>query len=245
MKAMDSHSSLNSLPVKNADDRSGGCNRVRSAFSGYLDGAISGREMQSVASHLEQCGACTEEFETLRGMQRALASMGSCKAPADLGLRLRLAMSHEAARRQGRSRPDWENLVRPMVLQVSAGLAGTIVVVGSIVMMIGAVAAPEAVLANDEPLGALTTPHYLYSAPGMEPMLPAEDTADTPIVIRAQVNAEGQVYDYTILSGPSDPETQAAIADELMLQVYAPARVFGEPVRGQVLITFAGVSVRG
>jgi hypothetical protein len=79
----------------------------------------------------------------------------------------------------------------------------------------------------------------------MEPMLPAEDTADTPIVIRAQVNAEGQVYDYTILSGPSDPETQAAIADELMLQVYAPARVFGEPVRGQVLITFAGVSVRG
>jgi len=30
-----------------------------------------------------------------------------------------------------------------------------------------------------------------------------------------------------------------------MLQVYEPARMFGEPVRGQVLVTFSGVQVKG
>jgi hypothetical protein len=222
------------------------CNTTRNAFSGYLDGAVGGREMIAIAAHLESCEPCAEEFATWRGVQQALGQMGRLQAPDDLGLKLRLAISHESARRQGRWRDElsmrWENLVRPMVLQVSAGLAGTIVLIGSIAMMIGVVAAPEAVLANDEPLGALTAPHFLYSSAPAGPILAADDT---PIVIQASVNADGRVYDYTIVSGPRDQATEAQVRDELMLQVYAPARVFGEAVRGHVLITFSGVSVKG
>lgn len=223
-----------------------GCEPVRGLFSGYLDGAISGREMQAVASHLEQCAGCTRDFDAWRGMQQTLAAMGPLKAPADLGLKLRLAVSHEAARREGRAlnslKMRWENLIRPMVLQVSAGFAGAVVLIGTIALMIGAVAAPEAVLANDEPLGALTQPHFLYDVAQTGPVTTPEDA---PVVIEARVNEEGRVYDYTIVSGPHDAATQAAIRDELLLEVYAPARVFGEPVRGQVLITFAGITVKG
>jgi hypothetical protein len=97
-------------------------------------------------------------------------------------------------------------------------------------------------MANDEPLGALSSPHYLYSASHLGPAI---TTGDATIVIQAQINPAGEVYDYTIVSGPTDEETQAQVRNQLLLQVYEPARVFGEPVRGQVLITFSGVSVRG
>ena len=221
------------------------CKEIRRSFSGYLDGAISGVEMQTVAGHLDSCGECRQEFDDWRGMQRVLETVGTLKSPSDLGLKLRLAISHEGARRQGHWYDGlslkWDNLLRPALLQLSAGLASALVLIGSLAMLVGVVAAPQAVLANDEPLGALTAPHYLYSAARLEPVTPEDST----IVIQASVSATGKVYDYTVLSGPMDPATSAQVRDQLMLQVYEPARVFGEPVRGQVLITFSGVSVHG
>ena len=230
-----------SMPANSA-----GCTLIRESFSAYLDGAISGREMQAVAAHLEQCTSCHAEFAEWRTMQHALASVGPVKVPSDLGLKLRLAISHETARRQHRWRDTfsvrWDNLLRPALLQLSAGLVGTVVLIGSIAMVLGVVAAPQAVLANDEPLGAMSAPHFLYSASHLQPVVTPQDTT---IVVQADVNSVGQVYDYSIVSGPTDPATQAQVRDQLLLEVYEPARVFGEAVRGQVLITFSGVSVRG
>jgi anti-sigma factor RsiW len=220
------------------------CLQVQEMFSAYLDGAINGREMQAVSTHLEQCEGCKTEFEAWRGVQQMLGSVGQLKAPDDLGLRLRLAISRENSLRQGHwwdvITMRWENLLRPALLQASAGFAGTIVLVGSLAMLIGVVAAPQAVMANDEPLGALTSPHYLYSAAHLQPVVTPEDST---IVIEADVNAAGQVYDYHILSGPTDPSTVSQVRDQLMVQVYEPARAFGEPVKGRVLITFSGMSV--
>jgi anti-sigma factor RsiW len=222
------------------------CSQVQEMFSGYLDGAITGREMQALSAHLEACDDCGREFLAWRGVQQALGAVGPVKAPADLGLRLRLAISHENARRQGHwwdaIATRWDNMLRPALVQASAGLAGTLVLVGGIAMLIGVVAVPQPVMANDEPLGALTSPHYLYSSAPMEPVVPS---ADATIVIQAEINSAGRVYDYKVLSGPPDQATQTQILDQLVLQVYEPARAFGEPVKGQVLITFSGVSVRG
>lgn len=221
------------------------CERIRTSFSGYLDGTISGREMQVVADHMAGCDACGQEFVEWRGVQRALAQVGTLKPPVDLGLRLRLAVSHEAARKQGKwwdgISLKWDNLLRPALVQVGAGLASALVLIGSLVMLVSVVATPQAVLANDEPLGALTMPHYLYSVARLAPVT----AGDATIVIQAQVSETGKVYDYTILSGATDEATAVEIRDLLMVQVYEPARVFGEPVRGQVLITFSGVSVQG
>ncbi len=222
------------------------CSRAGQLFSGYLDGDISGREMHAMAAHLEGCARCGTEFATWRGMQRTLAAAGPVKPPEDLGLRLRLAISKESARRRGHwwdpISVRWTNLVRPMVLQLSAGLAGALLLIGSIGGLVGVVAAPpQSVQANDEPLGALTAPHYLYSMVSSQPVVTGEDAT---LVIQADINEKGQVYDYHIVSGPSDVATLAQIRDQLLVQVYEPAEAFGLPVRGQVLITFSGVSVR-
>lgn len=222
------------------------CRKVQSSFSAYLDGAVSGRQMQRIASHLEGCSGCNREFSALRAIQRSLASFGPAKAPADLGLRLRLAISHEQARRTSNWRDSlslkWENTVRPMLLQVSAGFVGAVLLVGSIGLLLGMVAAPEPVMANDEPLGAMTAPHFLYSTTSPEDIVSDQNSL---IVVEAFINADGRVYDYNIVSGPEDQAVRNQIANHLLMSIYQPASVFGVPVRSQVVLTFSGISVHG
>jgi hypothetical protein len=222
------------------------CQKYQSSFSAYLDGAVSGKQMQRIAQHLEACAGCAHEFTALRAMQQSLAALGPAKAPADLGLRLRLAISHEQARRKSNRLETlslkWENAIRPLLVQVSAGFAGTVLLIGGIGLLLGMVAAPEPVMANDEPLAGMTVPHYLYSPVGPRAIVTDHDSV---IVVEAYVNSEGRVYDYQIVSGPDDPAVHDQIVDQLMMSVYEPASVFGTPVRGRVVLTFSGISVHG
>jgi hypothetical protein len=222
------------------------CTKYRSSFSAYLDGAVSGKQMQRIAQHLDTCSACAREFAALRTMQQSLATLGPAKAPIDLGLRLRLAISHEQARKKSSWLETlslkWDNAIRPMLVQVSAGFAGTVLLIGSIGLLLGMVAAPEPVMANDEPLAGMTVPHYLYSPVSPRAIVTDHDSV---IVVEAFVNSVGRVYDYKIVSGPDDPAVHGQIVDQLMMSVYEPASVFGTPVRGRVILTFSGVSVRG
>jgi hypothetical protein len=202
--------------------------------------------MYAINAHLESCAPCNQEFSSWRQMQYALTSLRAPKVPADLSLKLRVAVSQLKAKQErgwtDRFAVQWENAIRPVLIQASAGFAGTIVLVGSMVLLLGMVAAPEAVMAHDVPLGEMTSPRYLYSAASERPIVTGQDTT---IVIDASINARGQVYDYKIVSGPESEEVRHQVAEQLMLSVFEPARVFGAPVRGRVIITFAGISVRG
>jgi anti-sigma factor RsiW len=222
------------------------CQKCQSSFSTYLDGAVSGQRMQQIARHLESCPGCAREFAAMRAMQQSLAALGPAKAPPDLGLRLRLAISHEEARRKSSWLDTlslkWDNAIRPMLVQVSAGFAGAVVLIGGIGLLLGMVAAPEPVMANDEPLGAMTSPHFLYSTVRPQAIITDHDSV---IVVEAYVNAQGRVYDYNIVSGPDDPAVHSQVVDQLLTSVYEPASVFGAPVRGRVVLTFSGISVHG
>ncbi|MEI9978187.1 MAG: zf-HC2 domain-containing protein [Edaphobacter sp.] len=222
------------------------CRKHQSSFSAYLDGAVTGRQMQRIAEHLEACSECAGEFAALRNMQRSLAALGPAKAPADLGLKLRLAISHEQARRRSNWRDTlslkWQNSVRPMLVQVSAGFAGAVILIGGIGLLLGMVAVPEPVMANDEPLGAMTAPHYLYSTASPADVISDHDSL---IVVEAFINDQGRVYDYNIISGPEDQSTRNQLADQLLMSVYQPASVFGAPIRGRVVVTFSSISVHG
>jgi hypothetical protein len=68
---------------------------------------------------------------------------------------------------------------------------------------------------------------------------------DNPVVVQAFVNGEGRVYDYTIVSGNADSKTRSQVEDTLLFSVFAPAQVFGQPVRGTVILSFAEVAVHG
>jgi len=232
------------------------CKAIRASFSDYLDGALSGLQMQQIARHMEGfadeagcktagCEACARELAAWRATQEALCALGPAKAPDNLALRLRLAISHECARRSSRLVDRlslaWENAVRPMLLQVTGGLVGSVVLMGCVVLL-SAVAAPQEVQANDEPLGALTAPHFLYST-GSPAAIVTEN--DTGIIVEASVDTHGRVYDYTIVAGPQDQSVRTQVANQLLGSVFQPASAYGIPVRGRVVVTFAGISVHG
>ena len=222
------------------------CAGVQAAFSEYLDGAVSGVEMQEIAQHLGTCSQCARDFEVARTLQQTLATLSPVRPPIDLSQRLRVAISQERTRSwsavRDRMQMRWENGIRPLVLQAAAGLAGALVLLGGIVFLLGSIAAPGPVMANDEPLGALTSPHYRYSI--VEPR-PIRTAHDETIVVEAKVNDQGRVYDYRIVAGPRDPEVDIQVVDQLLASVFEPARVFGGPVRSRVVMTFDGISVKG
>ena len=233
------------------------CRAIRASFSDYLDGTISGVRMQQIARHIEgfddDCGVrttgcedCARELAAWRATQEALCALGPAKAPADLGLRLRVALSHEQARHRSRLLDrlslTWENAVRPMLLQVTGGVVGSVALVGGVALLLGAVAAPQSVQANDEPLGALTAPHYLYSTASTGAIVTGSETT---IIVEASVDNLGRVYDYTIVAGPRDEAIRAQVVNQLLSSVFQPASAFGVPVRGRVVLTFDGISVHG
>jgi hypothetical protein len=225
-----------------------GCNAMQTKFTEYLDGCLSGREMQRVAAHVESCKECAGDWKSLEQMQSLLASLGPVPEPENLLLRIRVAISHERARRR---KPvfqtlnlAWRNTVGPFLLQAAAGFASAVLLLGTVIVLAGMITQPENALATpDEPLGAATAPRFLYlsSEVGGNPI---GDVTD-PVVIEAYVNGEGQVYDYHIVSGPTDKATRAQVENMLLWSRFEPARRFGQPVPGLAVLSFSGVSVRG
>jgi hypothetical protein len=220
------------------------CLNIRSSFSAYLDGAVTGREMARIAAHLDTCGDCATEFHGWQQMQRALAELGPAQLPADLHSTLRHALAAERQRETHLTfvrhmALAWQRWLAPMALRATAGLAATAFIVGGLSYLFG----PSiAVQANDERQAHLAQPHYLYS---QVPPQPLDAYQNVPIIIDAKVDARGRVYDYTIVEGPADSATRSVIVDNLLASVFRPATVFGVPVPGHILMTYSGVSVHG
>lgn len=238
------------------------CKSIRERFSAYLDGALTGVAMQQTAAHLDACDDCAREFASWRTMQAMLAKVGRAKAPANLALRLRVALSQEQARTPQRSlarwQVRWQNTMAPFLLRASAGFASAVLLLGTAAVLVGAFASPPPVEARDASADAATSPRFLYSllssstpetdqTQGVKPHTGARAVVEhaNSVVVEAYVNSEGRVYDYRIISGPDNPVSRAQVENLLLFSVFEPARVFGEPVRGVAVMSFSGVSVKG
>jgi anti-sigma factor RsiW len=224
------------------------CNEVRNGLTDYLDGRLSGREMQEVDAHFQECRDCAREWKSLRGLQASLAGLGPAPEPPDLPLRIRVAVSQERAHSRRSIFTAWElawkNTVGPFLFQAGAGFASAVLLLGTIVVLVTVLAQPEAAQATpDEPLGDATAPHLLYfsNAQGNN----EAGAISSPVTVEAYVNGEGQVYDYRIVSGPTDAVTRSQVENLLLFSRFEPARFFGQPVRGLAVLSFSGISVRG
>jgi predicted anti-sigma-YlaC factor YlaD len=63
----------------------------------HLDGALELSQSRTVDDHLNQCSKCRLEFSGLDQTRNMLAVLGRKAGPADLALRLRVAISREAS----------------------------------------------------------------------------------------------------------------------------------------------------
>lgn len=180
----------------------------------------------------------------------ALRMLAPLAAPAELQLRLRLAISHEQVRRErrlaGRIAHRWhllrENTLRGVAVQGAVAAVAFVLLLGAAARL-GAFTPGQTVEANDIPLIGFSTPHYLYSSSGLHQPIVSADEA--PVVVEARVNAAGRVYDYRVLSGTLDATGVRALRERMLSGVFTPARILGEPVRGRVVLTFADIEVHG
>ncbi len=220
------------------------CAAVQSEFSDYLDGAVSGVEMAAISGHLRDCDDCAKDFDVWRQVQRSLGELGPKAPPARFQVRLRAAIAAE--RERGAHLPlvqraalAWKTSLAPLALRLSGGFVATVLLAGALCWVFGA---PIAVLANDDGLANLVAPRYMYSQVPPEPI---RTQRDVPIVVDAMVDSSGRVYRYTILQGPKDDDVKVRVESNLLSSVFTPATVFGVPVRGHVVMTYTGISVRG
>jgi Putative zinc-finger len=208
------------------------CIEVRSLFSSYLDGVVSGKQMRSIADHLALCPSCSLEYDAARRTQALVASIGKRRAPSDMALRLRLAIQHERARKSG-TLPGFlirlEHAFNSFMLPATAGLVSAVIIFG---LLIGLFAAPQLNAQNDVST-SLYLPPRLTSAPyGLIGV-------NEPVVLEAYVSSEGRVEDYRVISGPKESHSlRVQLDNALIFATFEPARAFGMPSSGRVVITF-------
>ena len=221
------------------------CPEAKHLFSPYLDGAVTGTEMLALQDHLSGCPACHREYHALRRTQQLLVNLGRPKAPADLGLRLRLAISREAATvRRGRFeglRVRIDNAIEAFMVPATAGFLTAFVLFGIAMMYF---VAPSSLKAdNDVPLVMVNSgPELQPSSFGMT----MNTIDDDSLVIEAYVDANGRVQDYRILS---DSETSSQVLPEvkrmLIFTTFRPALSMGRPTPSRAVLSFSKISVRG
>lgn len=221
------------------------CPKAKRLFSPYLDGAVTGTEMLGLQQHLSNCEACSHEYEALRRTQQLLANVGRPKAPADLGLKLRLAISREVepakrARFEG-LRVRMENALQAFMVPATAGFLSALIIFG--IAMVYFVAPSTLQAGSDVPLVMVNTaPELQQSAFGM-----TLDTIEADsLVIEAYVDANGRVQDYRILSDTEkSKEVLPQVKRMLIFTTFRPALSMGRPTASRAVLSFSKISVRG
>jgi|SRR5208283_1613683 len=222
------------------------CAEAERLFSPYLDGVVTGMEMQALCRHLDQCPACNREYNSLRQTQQLLANLGRPQVPADLGLKLRLAISREAAETQRPYeglRVRLENTVNAFMVPATAGLACALLIFGLVTAIL---AMPGQLQANnrveDVPLMLNTGPELQQSVFGTT--LSSMNTDS--LVIEAYVDSHGRVDDYRILSDPGESqELLPQVKRMLIFTTFRPAMSMGHPISSRAVLSFSRISVRG
>jgi hypothetical protein len=219
------------------------CAQAKSLFSPYLDGAVSGAQMHVLAQHLESCAACNREYVLLQQSQQLLAKVGRRRAPADLALNLRLAISREAAQKRG---SYWqglhvrlENALNAFVVPATAGLVAAVAIFA---FLIGSLALPLQADNDDVPLMLNTAPQLQQAAFGTS----LDSISDDSLVIEAYVDSNGRVQDYRILSdSKGTKELLPRVKNMLIFTTFQPATSMGRPTPGRAVLSFSKISVKG
>jgi hypothetical protein len=218
------------------------CSQAKLLFSPYLDGVISGVQMHQLSQHLGDCSECQKDYRQLSQTQKLLSTIGRKKAPEDVSLKLRLAISREIARTR---QPIFEalqmrftNTVRGFMVPATAGL---VLAVAVFVVLMGSFAAPLQASKNDVML-MNTAPEFQQAAFGMN----TDSINSDSLVIEALIGPTGRVDDYRILSDPNgSQDLPTDVKNMLIFTTFRPATFLGRPTAGRAVLSFSKINVRG
>ncbi|MGA8153531.1 MAG: zf-HC2 domain-containing protein [Terriglobales bacterium] len=219
------------------------CSQAKSLFSPYLDGVLTGAQMIALGQHLDTCNGCHGQYTSLRETQQMVAAVGRRKAPHDLPLKLRLAISREVAQSSHAYFDGWrirvEHIIDAFMVPATAGLASAVVMFG---FLMGVLALPLQAGRPDVPLMLNTAPQLEQSAFGSALSSMKGDS----LVIEAYIDSNGRMEDYRVLSNPEEPkDLPPQVKNMLIFTTFRPATFMGRPTAGKAVLSFSKVSVKG
>jgi hypothetical protein len=233
------------------------CWSVQQRVSAYLDDAVSAEERRLLKRHLFGCRECALESERYSRLRENLRSLPKRTPPPELTTRLRVVASRVRMESFGgasswnRWRNRWSNrvelwlrnLMQPLAVPAVGGLCSAVFLFSTLVPMFKS-AFTMGVFPGDVPTMLATQPTLKYTAPIAY--------ADGDAVVDLQLDDQGRIVDYSIVSAPGQQsETlRRSIENSLLFTEFWPATTFGRGVAGTVRISFRSsrssrIDVRG
>jgi Putative zinc-finger len=210
------------------------CSEIRGLFSDYIDGVCLPEKTHAVRYHLAHCVACVNDLARYEALHSELRQLSRQRVSPELALRLRVQVSQELHRNFfQRVLVRLENIFRPVLFP---SVAGSLVALICIVLMLGA-GAPQASNIPDVPF---VTPPRIQVLPQVNLGAGAQ-----PLVLVTNVNAQGRVTSYKIISGQQTPGLINRLDQMMYYSLFEPATSFGRPTSGQVVLSFRTITVRG
>jgi hypothetical protein len=226
------------------------CVSVKQRVSAYLDGAVSAEERRVLKRHLNGCRECALESERYSQLREKLRSLPKRMPPAELTTRLRVVASKVRMETFGGASPwrRWRdrmemslrNLMRPLALPAVGGLCSAVFLFSTLVPMFKSAFAMS---------GSGDIPTMLTTQPMLKYMAPVAFANNEDAVVDLQLDDQGQIVNFTIVSAPGQQsETlRRSIKNNLLFTEFWPATTFGRGVAGTIRISFRSsrIDVRG
>jgi hypothetical protein len=196
---------------------------------------------------MQECNGCAREYEEIQRTLQLIVALNKAKtkAPADLPLRLRLAISRESKQARRRrfegAMVRLSNALNAFMVPATAGVVSAVLTFG---LLLGFFALPAQLRASssDVPLMLYTGPQLQQSVFGTS----LGSMGDDSVVIEAYVGANGRVEDYRILSQSEDAKAALPqVKNLLIFTTFRPALSMGVPTAGRAVISFSKISVKG
>lgn len=230
------------------------CQDAQKRLPGYLDGAIRAQDHVGLREHLDSCAECRGHLERYQLLSGALANVEPIAVPSDLAVKIRMQVSRERAPWARVSRLwtstllVFENLLGPLAVPATGGVLTALGVFIFVVHSLLVGVPMTGVVPNDLPLNLVQPAELESLAPFPVPGMLEPNGQPNPrgLLLEATLNAQGEVVDYKILSGPESADVQHQIDQLLMFSRFRPQMNFGRPMDGgRVLLSFSEVRVRG
>lgn len=238
------------------------CAMIQERLAGYLDDALgahaSADERAHVRQHLEYCDSCRELLESYRKLAVLMSRAPKSIPPSDLAVRIRVAAAQAQASQTWRSR--WQavrdraeilldNVFRPLTVPATGGFFSAMLVFVLVLQVIAPGITVRAV-PNDVPLSILQPAELVSLSEYPETWAADDPETDMAIphglLLDVTVDAQGQMQDYQIISGPRNPAIARQLDQMLLFSRFRPMMSFGRPTSGgHVVLSFSAVRVRG
>lgn len=227
------------------------CREIGQKLPGYLDGALSARDHSELSRHLPGCGECRGLLQDYARMASRLARVELPAVPADLALRIRLAVAD--ARRdtwmvsmRRACRRMLEDILEPLAVPATGGVAMSLLIYAFVLhsLLLGV---PVGAVPNDQPI-QLCHPARVQT---LSEVPAAAAGAQMPQIgpevgpVEFTINQHGQAVSYQVLGGTPDRATLRHLDHFLLFSQFQPQVSFGQPIAGgRVVVQFDELQVR-